>query len=135
MERVRAGCCRLREDLYELRYALLGIAIYYITVHVTFGQFCPIMIMLHFPCPGCGMTRAFLLVLSGHWQQAWQLQPLVYGWILLAALFVMNRYLLNKKPKILTYFLIVLLVGTLFLYVYRICFGFPPELRTWQLGR
>lgn len=131
MEHVKAGICRLREDLYELRYALLGIAIYYITVHVIFGQFCPMMIVLHLPCPGCGMTRALFLVLSGHWRQAWQLQPLIYGWMLLAILFVVNRYLLNKKPKALIYLLVVMLLGTLFLYAYRICFGFPFELRTW----
>ena len=129
MERVKAGACRFREDLYELRYALLGIVIYYITAHVMFGQFCPMMIVCHLPCPGCGMTRAFFCVLSGRWQQAWQLQPLVYGWMLLAALFVVNRYLLNKKPKFLTYLLIAMLLGTLFLYAYRICFGFPLELK------
>lgn len=128
MERVKAGACRLRKDLYELRYALLGIAIYYVTVHLIFGQFCPMMIVLHIPCPGCGMTRALVLVLTGHWQAAWQLQPLAYGWILLGVLFGVNRYLLDKKPKYLTAFLVILLLGTLLLYMYRLCFGFPVEL-------
>lgn len=128
MERVQMGIVQLRKDLYDLRYALLGLAVYYVLVHILFGQFCPMMIVLHFPCPGCGMTRALFLVLSGQWQQAWRLQPLVYGWSLLAILFAVNRYLLNKKPKTLTYLLIVLLLGTLILYVYRIYFGFPVEL-------
>lgn len=128
MERVKAGACRLREDLYALRYALLGIAIYYVMVHLIFGQFCPMMIVLHIPCPGCGMTRALVLVLTGHWQDAWLLQPLVYGWILLGVLFGANRYLLDKKPKYLTAFLVILLLGTLLLYMYRLCFGFPAGL-------
>ena len=113
------------------RSALLGIAIYYVTVHLLFGQFCPMMIFLHLPCPGCGMTRAFVLVLTGHWQQAWQLQPLVYGWILLGILFGINRYLLDKKPRMLTVLLVMLLLGTIVLYACRICFGFPAELRSW----
>ena len=44
MERIRTGLRRLGRDIYDLRYALLGIAIYYVTVHLLFGQFCPMMI-------------------------------------------------------------------------------------------
>lgn len=134
MEQVRRGIRRFGKDLYELRYAILGIFIYYVTVHIIFGQFCPTMILLHLPCPGCGMTRALFLVLNGRWQLAWRLQPLVYGWIFLGVLFGVNRYLLDKKPKFLTCVLVVLLLGTILLYVYRICFGFPVELRTWNSG-
>lgn len=129
MARVQAGMKRLGKDLYDLRYALLGIAVYYVTAHLIFGQFCPMMIVLRIPCPGCGMTRALVLALTGRWQEAWRLQPLVYGWILLGVLFCMNRYLRDKKPKYLTGFLVILLLGTLLIYMYRICFGFPAELR------
>ena len=131
MERVRKGLKRLRKDLYGLRYALLGIAVYYAAVHLIFGQFCPMMIVLHLPCPGCGMTRALVMVLTGRLKEAWELQPLIYGWILLAVLFAVNRYVLDRKPAILTGLLIALLLGILFFYVYRIGTGFPPELR-WQ---
>ena len=128
MERIRAGIRRLGTDVYHLRRALLGIAIYYAAVHLLFGQFCPMMVVLRFPCPGCGMTRAAFLVLSGRWGEAWKLQPLVFGWIILALLFGANRYLLDKKPKQLTILLIILLFGTIFLYIYRIFCGFPIEL-------
>ena len=128
MERIRAGIRRLGKDLYGLRYAFLGIAVYYLTAALLFGQFCPMMIFLHLPCPGCGMTRAFGLVLTGHWQEAWRLQPLVYGWTLLGALFGVNRYLLDRKPRVLTGLTVVLLLGTVFFYMYRIGTGFPAEL-------
>ena len=128
MERIRTGIRRLGADLYHLRGALLGIAFYYAAVHLLFGRFCPMMIVLRFPCPGCGMTRAALLVLSGRWMEAWELQPLVFGWMMLAFLFGVNRYLLGRKPKLLTAFLMLLLFGTLFLFIYRIFFGFPVEL-------
>ena len=107
MARIQKGLRRLGKDLYDLRYALLGITVYYVTVHLLFGQFCPLMITFHIPCPGCGMTRALILVLTGQWRGAWQLQPLVYGWILLGILFGVNRYLLDKKPKYLTVLLYV----------------------------
>ncbi len=133
MGKIRTGLRRLGEDIYHLRYALLGIGIYYVTVHLLFGQFCPMMILLHLPCPGCGMTRAMILVLSGQWEAAWNLQPLVFGWMGLALLFVGYRYLLGKKPKFLTGLLVILLAGTLLLYVYRVWTGFPLELRIRRL--
>lgn len=133
MEKIWTGFKRLGEDIYHLRYALLGIGAYYVTVHLLFGQFCPAMILFHLPCPGCGMTRALLLVLSGQWNAAWKLQPFVFGWMGLAFLFVICRYLLDRKPKLLTGLLIILLVGTLLLYIYRVWAGFPPELHVRRL--
>lgn len=128
MERVKKGLERLGEDLYSLRYALLGIAVYYAAVHLLFGQFCPMMIVLHLPCPGCGMTRAFVLVLTGRLREAWELHPLVYGWILLGGMFGVNRYLLDKRPRMLTVGLVGLLFGMMVFYVYRMRNGFPVEL-------
>ncbi len=87
MERIRAGIRRLGKDLYGLRYAFLGIAVYYLTAALLFGQFCPMMIFLHLPCPGCGMTRAFGLVLTGHWQEA----SAVGVWVDFARCFVWSK--------------------------------------------
>ena len=131
MERIRMGLRRLGKDVYQLRFALLGIGGYYVTVHLLFGQFCPMMIIAHLPCPGCGMTRAFLLVLMGHYKEAWELQPLVYGWILFGGIFGMNRYLLNKEQRRFTGLLMLLILATIFFYVYRIGTGFPVELK-WE---
>ena len=95
-KRIQRGFRLLRNDLHALRYAILVIGIYYLAVHFLFGQFCPMMIVLHLPCPGCGMTRALWLVLSGRWVKAWNLQPLVFGWIGLGSWFGVRRYLLGR---------------------------------------
>ncbi|MCI8598100.1 MAG: DUF2752 domain-containing protein [Lachnospiraceae bacterium] len=126
---MKLGVRRLLRDLYNLRFAGLGLAIYYLTVHFLFNQFCPMMILIHMPCPGCGMTRALVLVLTGQWTQAWQLHPLIYGWIVFGIGFVIDRYVRDKKSTYLRIFLIVLLLGTLILYGYRMVNGFPPSLR------
>ena len=129
MERLKMAGRRLGQDMYELRYAFLGIAVYYLLVHFLFGQFCPVMIFFHFPCPGCGMTRALLLVLRGHWAEAWQLQPLVYGWMVLGFWFGFERYIRNQKSSVLMKgYLIFLLLAVLGLYFWRLLHGFPAEL-------
>ena len=128
MERLKMAGMRLRQDLYDLRFALPGIAAYYLLVHFLFGQFCPVMIFFRFPCPGCGMTRALFLVLSGHWAQAWRLQPLIFGWILLGIWFGWNRYFQEKKSVLLTWCLVFLLLSVLGLYAWRLFHGFPAGL-------
>lgn len=127
-KRIKAGLTLLKNDICCLRYALLGIAVYFVCVHFLFGQFCPLLILAHFPCPGCGMTRALFLVLTGRPAEAWRLQPLIYGWIFLGLWFAVNRYLRGKKSALLRGYLICLLLAALVLYGYRLVYGFPPGL-------
>jgi Protein of unknown function (DUF2752) len=37
---------------------------------------CPFAVLTRHPCPGCGLTRATLALLSGHWADAVHLHPL-----------------------------------------------------------
>ena len=37
---------------------------------------CPILAVLKVPCPACGMTRAWMAVLSGDLKRAFELHPL-----------------------------------------------------------
>jgi len=39
---------------------------------------CPVAIVAHQPCPGCGLTRATLALLQGHVSEAAHLHPLVF---------------------------------------------------------
>lgn len=52
-------------------------------------------------CPGCGLTRAFLLIPKGEWRAAWQLNPgsfALYGFF--AAVFGNElQKLLRGKPS------------------------------------
>lgn len=40
-------------------------------------QRCPVASLLHYPCPGCGMTRAAELFLRGHVRESLRMHPLV----------------------------------------------------------
>ncbi|MBN1607712.1 MAG: DUF2752 domain-containing protein [Polyangiaceae bacterium] len=39
---------------------------------------CPLAGLLGWPCPGCGLTRAALALLGGHFAAAWKFHPLVF---------------------------------------------------------
>ncbi|GIV25988.1 MAG: hypothetical protein KatS3mg026_1680 [Bacteroidia bacterium] len=38
---------------------------------------CPSRLLLEVDCPGCGLTRATYHALHGHWERAWDYNPLV----------------------------------------------------------
>jgi hypothetical protein len=41
--------------------------------------FCPLRLMLHMPCPSCGLTRAARLALVGDWAGAARMHPLCFA--------------------------------------------------------
>ncbi len=124
----------LAEDVRTLVPAAAALLAYGLLTHLLFDRFCPMLILVDFPCPGCGMTRALFFVLTGRFGHAWRLQPLVYGWILYGLAFGFRRYF-TKGAK---YWLekrawlaapVLLLMAGLVLYLYRIVCGFPPGLK------
>ncbi|WP_207662140.1 DUF2752 domain-containing protein [Clostridium sp. AM58-1XD] len=56
---------------------LLILAAYVAVTSLTIG--CPIRYVTGIPCPGCGMTRAFLSLLSGHVREAFSYHPLFWA--------------------------------------------------------
>ena len=40
--------------------------------------------LTHLPCPGCGLTRAFLCISHGQWGRAWGFNPCGFIWYSLA---------------------------------------------------
>lgn len=79
------------------------------------------------PCPGCGMTRAFFLVLQLRFAEAYQMHPLVYGWIALGIVFCVRRYGMGKEVNSLKKYAIALLAAMVVLYIYRMIRFFPDQ--------
>lgn len=86
---------------------------------------CPSRELLGLPCPGCGLTRSVLLILRGQWVQSWRLQPFGYAWLVLAVVFVLDRYVLETRQKLWKGLLVVICIGMVGLYGYRMITLFP----------
>lgn len=89
---------------------------------------CPVVMITGMPCPGCGMTRAAFRVLRLDFAGAWRIHPFIYPIIILAFLFCVERYLfLKKEMKVLKILMIVIAVGMIVFYAWRIWKYFPGD--------
>ncbi len=114
---------KLKEDWKNNRVALL-IVLAVVVVATVFGKgVCYFRNITGIPCPGCGMTRSFLYILQGEFAKAWQMHPFAYGWIVLAVIFFVDRYVIRGKEVLWHVALIVLCAGMLVFYVYRLFTG------------
>lgn len=120
--------CRLKQDILEYRYAVLGLLIYYIVVRMVFHGFCPMVILTGLPCPGCGLTRAVWFLLSGQFVRSFTLHPLGAFWLAAVLWFAVDRYCLGKKiTRNLAVAVICICIATVCLYVYRMAVIFPDR--------
>lgn len=58
-----------------------GLVLHFTIVYTVFahmGITCLFQHILHIPCPGCGMTRAFLSLLRLDFAAAWHYNPLIF---------------------------------------------------------
>lgn len=111
---------------------LLGVYVAFITLT---GIGCPIRFFTGISCPGCGMSRAVLLMLSGHFQAAFRMHPLVYA-VLPAGVWLFfgseqTAGLRRFKKGIIT----VLVVLLLAVYAWRIYYHDPLLSIDPSLGR
>lgn len=86
---------------------------------------CPSRELLGLPCPGCGLTRSILLILQGRFAESWHLQPFGYAWLALAAVFVLDRYVLESRQKLWKGLFVLTCIGMVALYGYRMVTQFP----------
>lgn len=69
--------CNIKQRMYEKRYSLYGLAaggtfflMLWLLTKLLQGSVCPIYRLFGIRCPGCGMTRGVIAILSGNLQKA-----------------------------------------------------------------
>lgn len=97
---ISAAWKQCKADLFRYRIFLLSAFVYLLCTQLIFHKICPIAIITGFPCPGCGITRAFLLLLTGHPALAWKMNPCIYLWIVFFILFFFSRYIKNDQKML-----------------------------------
>ena len=127
MQKIREIINRIIADLKGFRWAFLAFLVYYLLMHAMFDVFCPMLILTGIPCAGCGLTRAFLFLLSGQVRRSININPS----ILLILLFLLYcgyfRYVRGRKVKGFGAALGILIVCMLAIYGYRMYLYFPDR--------
>ena len=80
----------------EKAFFFLGVLLYVILLRLC-GSTCLIRTVLRIPCPGCGMTRALLSLLTLDISQALAYHPLVFLTPLLLLYYLFDGRLLGKR--------------------------------------
>jgi len=88
---------------------------------IVFIYKCPIYVLFHIPCPGCGLTRANLAALRLDFKSAFMYHPLFF-FIPILVLYIVHRNKLKQKinPKIEVFILISICLAFVIVYVIRL---------------
>ncbi len=92
--------------------------------YTALGLPCPVQALLGIPCPGCGMTRAWLAALRLDFSAAFAYHPMFWAVVPVFLALVRGGKLTGRK-KLDTYLLLGLLAGFLICYIVRLwsCLG------------
>lgn len=111
---------KICSDLYRIRWGCLAVCIYGILAQSIFGTVCPFKIMTGLDCPGCGLTRGSLCVLTGQWSRAVSYNVMSFAWVILILFLLVQRYLMNKKKIFWELPVAVVSAATVFVWIRRI---------------
>lgn len=107
---------------------LILFALYCVLTTEFLGSACPVYLIFGIPCPGCGMTRAWISLFSGDIAKAFYFHPAFLAAAIIAACVILCGIKPKlKKSKVITGIYLVLCVVFLAAYIYRMVVFFPNE--------
>ena len=92
---------------------------YFVIANYIWGSVCPVRILLHRDCPGCGLTRGCICVLTGEWKSAIEYNPISFGWVALCLYLLYQRYLSPKSSFHWELPVIVVVLITIFYFLLK----------------
>ncbi|MFI3170982.1 MAG: DUF2752 domain-containing protein [Eubacteriales bacterium] len=90
-----------------------------------FGTTCIFVILTGIPCPACGLTRAGLCVLTLQWEQAIQYNWFIFPIAITVGIALLYRYVIGKEMAGLRWIFLVIILGMVGYYVYRMILYYP----------
>jgi len=116
---------QLKKDLRDYIVPIIIVLAYFIIMELIFGLTCPIKILFHIDCPGCGLTRAFIAFFTGNIRKALHYNYSFIFWLLTIVLFIINRYIKPLKIKPFPVLFIITCLITIIRYIMLIVFKNP----------
>ncbi len=124
-ERLAPAWKRFCADVRAYRIGVLAAVLALVLMNLLFDAFCPIRILFGLPCPGCGLTRAVTLLLSGQISASFSMHPMAIPFLLLIIFFPIFRYFFPNGFTFFKIYAMIILVSTLLLFGYRMITQFP----------
>lgn len=129
MENLKKNIRRISKNIWrdvsKNYIVIIVIALYIVVASMIFDNICPSKIFLKLPCPGCGLTRASLSILTGHFAAALKYNATAYLWVVGIAFAMIQKYVLEKKFKFMNMYWIVSFVITILYFVARLIYYTP----------
>ncbi len=110
----------LKKDLYNMRFSIIVLFLYFTIMQITFGNICPLKALTGFPCPACGLTHATFYLFTFNIESALKSNPTVFLWIPSIFLFIYDRYIHKLKIDIFPALFIIVGIITIFIYFFNI---------------
>ena len=94
-----------------------------------FDRLCILSIVTGLPCPGCGMSRALTLLLKGDFAGAWNMNPGIYGFIILSLYitYALIRRVPEHDNKLFNCLIYIIGGLMIFRYIYGMIMYFPDR--------
>lgn len=109
----------LFRDIRRIYPALLAAAGYLLLMELLFHSTCFFVILFGFPCPGCGMTRAFFSLLRLDFEGVMENNISILAWIFLGVYLFWWYYGKEKEPPAKWLVIILVCIFTFFVYFWR----------------
>lgn len=116
---------RIKEDYIRYRVLIAVLIVFAAAAVLLFHRICIFTILCGYPCPGCGISRAFLSLVTLHWKEAFAMNPMIFIWVPLIACTAFNRYFMGRKTRHFTALFITAGLLSLVLYGVRMVFLYP----------
>lgn len=111
---------RFLQDIHNNHTALIILLVYFAVTQTIFHTVCPFAILTGIACPACGLTRASLLLFTGHFAAAAQLNLTVFLWVPFLLYLCIFRYFVGKHPPFALPLATVIGLLTILYYIMRL---------------
>ncbi len=123
----------LKQDIKQAFIPIVVVIAVIAIANALFGRICPSRFLLGIPCPGCGLTRAFVLLFQGKIVEATIMHPYWIVVIEMLSFSLLYRYCLSnyefwqERSKLLQMCAIMIFISAIIFYVYRMVEFFPNQ--------
>lgn len=117
----------IKNDIIKYFPLIISIASACTLSQLIFHKICPFAIFAGIPCPGCGITRAFICLIKLQLKDAFFMNPCIFMWVPVIIILFINRYLLNSKlsPQTVNRLLIITGILSIITYLIRMFTMYP----------